>query len=569
MTPGPDTTREIVAKQLGEPNVADEALLRAHEFLAESLRARAELLARMGHEIRTPLNGIVGITELMLGTELTGEQREFANATMTSAAALTVVINDLLDFSMLEAGALELDVGTFDARRLLDGLALAAPPRARAAGATISAELDDDVPATATADGNRIRHVLMRLAAGAMGLAGGGEVVVNGDVAAREANRVMLKFTLTYEGGDPIDSLDSLLEVHTDSTEVGAPQDDSAATGLGFTVCQQLVELMGGEIGVQCSAAGETTFWFTTPIGLAGTIPYPEDRVRAAPAQAAPPEPAPSSRRRAPRPRTKRDTSGAEAPRLLIADDDPVSQLVLTRQLEARGFAVAVAANGREATELHAGDGFCAIFMDCQMPEVNGYVAAATIRALENGDEHTPIIGMTASGRESDREQCFLSGMDDYVAKPLDQSTLDAALARRLPTYDTEVAGTQPEGSAPLLDMHSRLTDVFRHNAESRGYLIGVFIDESRARIEQLAAAEAVGDLTLMQRLAHALKGTAGAVGTRAFEQVCVSIHDAVVDGRLEDAVALRESLEHVFALTSDLLRKGCPETQDRELALH
>jgi CheY-like chemotaxis protein len=244
--------------------------------------------------------------------------------------------------------------------------------------------------------------------------------------------------------------------------------------------------------------------------------------------------------------------------RLLIADDDPVSQLVLTRQLEARGYAVDIASNGREAIDLYAGESYRAIFMDCQMPEVNGYDATAAIRAEEAEDERTPIIGMTASVRESDREQCFLSGMDDYVAKPLDQSTLDAALARRLPVLEERGARDRDDSpTLPILDSNSRLTDVFRHN------------EESRARIDQLAAAEALGDSTLMQRLSHALKGTAGAVGARALEQVCAAVQGAVTDGRTEDAVALQDQLEHCFTVTCDLLRKGCPGTRDRELALN
>ncbi len=564
MSPGPDTTREIVASQLGEISAADEALVRAHEFLAETLRAKAELMSRMGHEIRTPLNGIIGMTELMLGTELTGEQREYANGTMTSAAALTVVINDMLDFSLLEAGALELDAGTFDVRRLVDGLALAAPPRARAAGSSITATFDDELPSAATADGNRIRHVMMRLAAGAMTLAAGGEVRVHGTIAARATNRVMARFTISYHGGDPLDSLDALLDLYTYSSEAAVAQDDSA-TGIGLTVCYQLVELMGGEIGVE-RQGDETTIWFTTPLGLSGAVPYPEDRVRPAPARSAPAPRAPSST--AP-PRERRAPSDG-AIRLLIADDDPVSQLVLTRQLEARGYAVDVATNGREAIELYSGESYRAIFMDCQMPEVNGYDATAAIRAQEAEDERTPIIGMTASARESDREQCFLSGMDDYVAKPLDQSTLDAALARRVPVVqEREPTDRDDSPRLPILDSHSRLTDVFRHNNESRGYLIGVFIEESRARIDQLAAAEALGDSALMQRLSHALKGTAGAVGARALEHVCAAVQDAVANGRTDDAVALQGQLKHCFTVTCDLLQKGCPGTRDRELALN
>jgi len=572
MAHGSDTTSEIVAKQLGDANAADEALLRAHEFLAETLRAKAELMAQVGHEIRTPLNGIVGMTELLLGTELTAEQREYAAATMTSAAALTVVINDLLDYSLLEAGALELDVGTFEVRYLVDGLALAAPPRARAAGVTISATLDEDVPQTATADGNRIRHALMRLAASAMGLTSGTNVTVHVSVAQRGTDRVLLRFAVSYSGGEPVgESIESLLDFYTQGTGAGRKPADSA-TGVGLTVCHQLVELMGGEISVHSGKDGDTTFSFTTPVGLAGAIPYPDDRVRAAPehsTRAAVPAPA---ARRAPAP-AKHEAAGDE-PRLLIADDDPVSQLVLTRQLEARGYVVDVATNGREAVELHGTGNYRAIFMDCQMPELNGYEATSAIRERESAEAHTPIVGMTASARESDREQCFVSGMDDYVEKPLDQSTLDAALARRVPVYpgDGDVlrnaGASKDDAPLPLLVENSVLTDVFRHNSESRGYLIGVFIDESRARIEQLAAAEAMGDGATMQRLSHALKGSATAVGARCLEQVCRSIHEAVLENRVEDAAAQQGTLEHCFGLTCELLRRGCPDAQNRELAL-
>jgi CheY-like chemotaxis protein len=554
-----DTTREIVARQLGDSTAAEDALARAHEFLAETLRAKAELMTQMGHEIRTPLNGVVGTTELLLGTNLSDEQREYAAATMTSATALMVVINDVLDFSMLEAGTLELDAGAFEVRHLVDGLALVVPQRGT--GTTVTTEVADDVPAAVSGDGSRIRHVLTKIVASALSQSSSSELHVRLSATSHAAKRVMLRFEIIDAGGSFAGgSLESLFDLY--SYAQGSQVHDDRTTGIGLTVCRQLVELMGGDIGVEQTDGGGTCFWFTTPVGIDGAIPYPQERIRPShgpqPAAARAPEPA------TPRRTGARKNGAAGGPRILIADDDPVSQLVLTRQLEARGFSVDVAGNGREALALYKPGSYDAVFMDCQMPELNGFEATAAIREHELDEGHTPIIAMTASAREADREQCYVSGMDDYVAKPLDQVSLDAALARRIARFDEAdkpAKGRRRAAAAavPLLE-NSLLTDVFRHNSESRGYLIGVFIEESRARIAQLASAESAEDSATMQRLSHALKGSARTVGAKRMEQVCESVQEHSTAGRIADATALQDALERCFELTAELLRQGCPE---------
>ena len=558
-----DMTSEITAQQLRDTRAADEALARAHDFLAETLRARAELMTQMGHEVRTPLNGIVGMTELLLGTGLSDEQREYATATMTSATTLLVVINDVLDFTMLEAGTLELDVGTFELRHLVESIRAAAEVRLTATGATISSQFAPDVPDAVAGDGNRLRHVLTELVGSALDYASDGGVEIRVGATSHGAKRLMLRFEVKAEGalvGDA-DSVFELSSYAHSATQADRPM------AIGLVVSKQLVELMGGEIGVQSAPGEGTTFWFTTPVGLNGVRPYPDDRIRTTPAFA----PVRGAARAGLTAQPAGGSGDADrGTRLLIADDDPVSQLVLTRQLQARGYTVDVASNGREALELYGKGNYGAVFMDCQMPELNGYEATGAIREQEGTESHTPIIAMTAGARETDREQCAVSGMDDYVAKPLDQVRLDAALARRLPVYDTgvgQLSGSNGTGSpdtavAPLLQS-SVLTDVFRHNSESRGYLIGVFVEESRARIAQLAAAEERGDNPTMQRLSHALKGSAGAVGARRMEQICAKIHQAVLEGRTGTASELQGALERCFELTSDLLRKGCPESAD------
>jgi CheY-like chemotaxis protein len=558
-----DMTSEITAQQLRDTTAADEALARAHDFLAETLRARAELMSQMGHEIRTPLNGIVGMTELLLETGLSEEQREYATATMTSATTLLMVINDVLDFSMLEAGTLELDVGTFELRHLVESIRAAAEVRRGPAGGAIGSQFAPDVPDAVAGDGNRLRHVLTKLVGSALDYAADGAVEIRVGATSHGSKRLLLRFEVVTEAVLDGDA-NSLFELP--SSGRSATQDDRPMA-IGLAVSKQLVELMGGEIGVRSAPGEGTTFWFTTPVGLDGARPYPDERIRAT-REFSPVKGAARAGLTAPPAGGSVDADGGM--RLLIADDDPVSQLVLTRQLQARGYTVDVASNGREALELYGKGNYGAVFMDCQMPELNGYEATGAIREQEGTESHTPIIAMTAGARETDREQCAVSGMDDYVAKPLDQVRLDAALARRLPVYEAGVGqsngsngtGSPAQAVAALLQS-SVLTDVFRHNSESRGYLIGVFVEESRARIAQLAAAEERGDNPTMQRLSHALKGSAGAVGARRMEQICAKIHQAVLEGRTGTASELQGALERCFELTSDLLRKGCPESAD------
>jgi CheY-like chemotaxis protein len=485
---------------------------------------------------------------------------------MASATTLLVVINDVLDFSMLEAGTLVLDVGTFELRHLVESIGAAAQVLLGTAGATVSATFSPDVPQAVAGDGNRLRHVLTKIVDSARDYAEDGGLEIRVGATITGSKQLMLRFEVVAQGsfdGDP----DALFDLASYSLSA---RHDERRVAIGLAVSKQLVELMGGEIGVQSAPREATTFWFTTPVGLDGRSPYPDDRIREA-REVVPAKRASRATVTAPPSGGGGDASGGV--RVLIADDDPVSQLVLTRQLQARGFTVDVASNGREAIELHAKGNYGAVFMDCQMPELNGYEATSAIRKQEGTEAHAPIIGMTAGARESDREQCAVSGMDDYVAKPLDQVRLDAALARRLPAYDASGrefnAANGKNGSdsaaapaAPLLQ-NSVLTDVFRHNSESRGYLIGVFIEESRARIAQLAAAEARADHPAMQRLSHALKGSAGAVGARRMEQVCHQIHEATLEGRTGHASELQGTVERCFDLTRDLLRKGCPESVD------
>jgi CheY-like chemotaxis protein len=561
-------TRDTASKPLGGLPRADETLADFDQAPVEAAQLKLELMAQMDREIRTPLNGVVGMTELLIGTKLTDEQREYATATMTSANALVVALNDILDFSRLEARTLELELGTFEVSALIDNFGLAVSTLAETKKVEIVRSCDDAVPKVVTGDANRIRHVLTKLVLSALANTTKAKLEVRVSATEQNAKRVLLLFEVVDTGAGIADvSIESIFDPY--SHEPDAIMQDDRATSLGLMVCRQLVELMGGEAGVQSTLGAGRTFWFTTPVGIDGASPYPLERTRPQRklSSHSPSAPAAGSAKHSAAP----PRSGPlTAHRVLIADDDPVSRLVITRQLQLRGFTVDAASNGREAVDMHAAASYAAIFMDCQMPGLNGYDAARAIREREGSERHTPVIAMTASVREADRELCFVSGMDDYIAKPLDQSALDGAIARRIPSVELDLSTTGPlEGAAgdlgvPLLE-HSVLTDVFRHNSESRNYLIGVFVEETQARLDQLAAAAAAGDTATMQRLTHALKGSAGAVGARRLERICTEAHAAAMADQAVDDTDLHGRLEYCLQITADLLHSGCPQVADAE----
>jgi CheY-like chemotaxis protein len=565
-------TRETASNPLEGSLRAEDTLADFGETPAEAAQLKLELMAQMDREIRTPLNGVVGMTELLMSTTLTDEQREYATATMTSANALVVVLNDILDFSRLEARTLELELGTFEVSALSENFGLAVSALAETKHAEIVRTSDEAVPAVASGDANRIRHVLTKLVLSALARTTESKLEVRVSATEQNAKRVLLLFEVVDAGAGIADvSIESIFDPYSHAPD--AMMQDDRATSLGLMVCKQLVELMGGEVGVHSTLGAGSTFWFTTPVGIDGASPYPLERTRPQRKLSSQSAGAPAAASAAKHGALPARGGPLTAHRVLIADDDPVSRLVITRQLQLRGFTVDAASNGREAVDMHAADGYAAIFMDCQMPELNGYDAVRAIREREGTEMHTPVIAMTASVREADRELCFVSGMDDYIAKPLDQSALDGAIARRIPSVELDLSTTGPlDGPAgdlgvPLLE-RSVLTDVFRHNSESRNYLIGVFVEETQARLEQLASATAVSDTPTMQRLTHALKGSAGAVGARRLERICSEAHDAAMadqaDGESGD---LQTRLEYCLQMTADLLHSGCPQVADAEPA--
>ena len=403
---------------LGEKLAAEHAAL-MHAETAREMEERARLaaeaasltktrfLATMSHEMRTPLNAVIGFNNLLLDLGLAPRERQLAELAQQSGESLLQLINDILDLSKIESGHLALEPLVFEPRAVVREAVAMVERQAAAKGLELVCEVQ--APGGLRGDPSRLRQILVNLLSNAVKFTERGRVTVRCWPVTGEGEAEWLRFEVADTGIGIAESLQSRLFQPFTQAEASTTR-RFGGTGLGLAICRELASLMGGSISLASSPGAGATFRVELPFAPVPVAEWPR-----APAPDSVPEP------------------GAARPcRVLLAEDNAVNQIMAREMLKRLGCQVDVVGNGREAVEAWARLPYDLVFMDCDMPVLDGFDACREIRRREDGDTHVPVVAITAAAIAGDREKCLAAGMDDYLAKPVRLHEMQAVLERNL-----------------------------------------------------------------------------------------------------------------------------------------